>query len=586
MKRKSEITKKDIHEVIADSAIRSRNLYIFFGGVCLFFLLAGLSTPEEAFLDLSNNGIEIPFAGIQLPYIFFYTTAPLLLLIVQGHLYLNLAKHQQKRKNAMEQDNFDSELMTPFIFNFADKAPKHNDIRSLLFRILNYCVLSVLPILTFAILLFRITDYQDMTLILWYTITLVVSAIFVVSFIPGWSKSLRNVCCIAIFSVVVMCIYIIIYSNYSQIVNSDYAEYCGEQHILYTIPGAKVLTPGKISIPFYHKDSNEYSYTNYAGRSFVCADFTEADFKNQNFVGANFSKAQLNRIQLQGANLRDAELQDANLEEANLQGANLWNANLQGANLKKANLQRAILYFANLQNVILMSSEMQEAQLYFANLQGANLEKADLEESELYHANLQGANLRNAKMREAKLRGANLQGAYLHVAKMQESELEYANLQGAELEDAELQGAKLNHANLQGANLVGARLQRAQLRNAQLQGANLSFVKFKGASCKEEEVKNNGLSCIRVAVNKNTNLTKKNCNIGILSQDDIEKIMEEIPPSTKAIEISNLNSKTDYLNRKIGYLTIKKTTIENRIRQQLEMRVNKTADFTNAECEI
>ncbi|MCH9664953.1 MAG: pentapeptide repeat-containing protein, partial [Gammaproteobacteria bacterium] len=488
----------DINEVIADSAIHNRNLYIFFGGVCLFFLLAGLSTPEEAFLDLSNNGINIPFAGIHLPYIFFYTTAPLLLLIVQVHLYLNLAKHRQRRK-----DNSYPELMTPFTFDFADIASaedepyKHNDNLSLLFRILNYCVLSILPTLTFLCLLFRITDYQDMTLIIWNTITLALSAIFVVSFIPGWSKLPRNICCIHLYLVVVMGICIIIHDNYSQIVDSDD---CDGNNILYAIPGAKIFTPGKISIPSYHKDSNEYSYTNYAGRSFVCADFTNADFKDQTFVGANFNKAQLNRIQLQGADLENAKLQRADLLGAQLQGANLEDVNLLGADLQGAQLQGA----------------------------------------KLWRAQLQGADLQHA----------HLQGTYLLFAEMQGADLSLANLQGAYLDFAQLQGANLWRAQLQGANLVGAQLH--------------------GASCKDAPYAEDGLSRIRAAFTLNTRLTKENCSMDFLLHANIKKIMKEISLSTKAIEVS--------------YFTMEKTTIRNKIRQQLISRVDKKANFTYAEC--
>ncbi len=655
MKRKLEITKKDINEVIADSAIRNRNLYIFFSGVCLFFLLAGLSTPEEAFLDLSNNGINIPFAGIEFPYIFFYTAAPLLLLIVQVHLYLNLAMHRQRRKKAMEEDNFDSELMAPFTFDFADiasvkyKSPTKNYIRSLLFKFLNYCVLSILPTLTFASLLFRITDYQDMSLIIWNTITLVVSAIFVVSFIPVWSKLPRNIwniCCIVVYSAFVTYSCIIIYSNYSQIVYSDY--YCGENHFLYAIPVAKVFTPGKISIPFYHENSNEYSYTNYAERSFVCADFTAADFtaadfKNQNFERANFNKAQLNRIQLQGAylddaklqraELVDAQLQGANLNDANMRGANLYSADLQGANFLNAQMQDAILSEANLEGAYLDDANLEGTYLVEANLEGAYLWKANLEGAYLDYANLQGANLDHANLEGAYLTGANLQGTYLQgknleganleganlqgtdiqganldyanlqganltgahlqgahlrsaqlqgvdldfaqmqgvdldFAQMQGANLQGANLQGAELWRAQLQGADLEDAKLQGAELLGAQLQGANLWLAQMQGANILYSQLHGASCKVGSHVGNGLARIKAAVN--TKLTVDNCINGILSQGDIEEIMAEIPLSTRVIEIS--------------YSTIEKTTIGNKIRQQLMLRVDQKTDFSYAEC--
>jgi len=109
------------------------------------------------------------------------------------------------------------------------------------------------------------------------------------------------------------------------------------------------------------------------------ANFSEKDVstKPPNWSGKEEESPLVKGAPLRGRNLRYAYarrafLVNANLEKADLRGAILWGANLEKANLRGANLQGADLYLAYLQ----------KANLWGADLQGANLWGADLKEAE------------------------------------------------------------------------------------------------------------------------------------------------------------------------------------------------------------
>lgn len=117
---------------------------------------------------------------------------------------------------------------------------------------------------------------------------------------------------------------------------------------------------------------------NWSGKEEEITLVKGAPLRGRNLRYANAQGAFLVNADLQKANLYGAKLGWANLQGAKLQGAKLQEANLVAANLQKvnltwANLQRADLNGAKLQDAILMATDLQEAKLFGANLQRADL---------------------------------------------------------------------------------------------------------------------------------------------------------------------------------------------------------------------
>lgn len=461
----------EINKTVSDSASRYRNLCIFFDGVCLFFLFAALSTPEEAFLDLEASGINIPFAGIEVPYIFFYTLGPVLLLILQINLYINLYAHNKKMDIAPEDDSIkdfamllegdgikdrpmllkildaNKKMIRLLALNFTESIAFDDIVTKYLFTIITHCQLFILPILTFICLLVRIIDYQDASLIAFNISIFLIALMVMLFFIAATKSKLISFMYFFIYALYVSYIYffITLVSN-DDLVSDD----CLEPSILYSIPGTKLMTPGKIIIPYFKEYQSGYKYTNYDGRSFVCADFSYVNFNNQTFERADFTRASLVSTQFSGANLQEANLQEADLQGANLRGANLEGANLYGVDLQGANLQGANLQGANLRGANLRGANLQGAILVEADLQEVDLQEIILRGADITMANLQFTNLEGANLQGSDLTGANLQGAYIHAANLQGSSLHKANLRGAVLLNSNLYGAYMLNTNFNG----------------------------------------------------------------------------------------------------------------------------------------
>ena len=192
---------------------------------------------------------------------------------------------------------------------------------------------------------------------------------------------------------------------------------------------------------------------------FANLDGAELSTKPANWTGSGDEDeltaqiGQVKKARLSGMNLRYASADGAFLVKADLDGADLRMARLTGANLLGANLHGAKLGGANLQG----------ADLYDTNFQGADLQRANLQGTDLFGANLQDANLAHA----------NLQGTELEEADLRKATLSFANFQEANLAHANFQDANLAHAKLRGADLLGANLERANFTGAKLQGADL-----------------------------------------------------------------------------------------------------------------
>ncbi len=171
-----------------------------------------------------------------------------------------------------------------------------------------------------------------------------------------------------------------------------------------------------------------------------------------------------------------------------LKGAIFDFASLPKVDFTGAHLERASLDLVQVDGASLSNAQLQGAKLFGAHLQGAKLDGAELQNASLFGAHLQGASLLGAHLQGARLDNAQLQGASLRLAWLQHASLRDAQLQGASLKEAQLQSANPDGTQLQGASLEMAKLQGASLKNAQLQGASLDRSGFQHVQLDEAEL--------------------------------------------------------------------------------------------------
>jgi uncharacterized protein YjbI with pentapeptide repeats len=90
----------------------------------------------------------------------------------------------------------------------------------------------------------------------------------------------------------------------------------------------------------------------------------------------------------------------------------------------------------------------------------------------------------------------------------------------------------LDHAWFQGANLLLAQLQGATLTDAHLQGANLSTAQLQGANLKDAQLQGADLGQVNLTLSNITGVA-----LGIISEQYIEQLLENLPDSIKSPEL-------------------------------------------------
>ncbi len=185
--------------------------------------------------------------------------------------------------------------------------------------------------------------------------------------------------------------------------------------------------------------------------------------KGASLAGRNLRHAVLSHAFLVKADLRGADLGFADLRGANLMGAQLGGANLRGADLRKARLSWE-------------STERGDVKyLWNAEMSGADLTGADLRQAGMPE-NLSGIILQKARMEGTRLRGIRFENADLREANLKGSNLDRAVFKGARLTNANLAGANLSFANLAGADLRGVDFTKTRFNSTNFLGSDLNSV--------------------------------------------------------------------------------------------------------------
>jgi uncharacterized protein YjbI with pentapeptide repeats len=391
---------KEQHE---ETSKTIRRLIMVSIGYCFFCFLT-LAAPDNKLFEV-NALVKVPFANVQVPYVFFLILGPLVLIGITIYTQIFIEHWHILNEQIKFLDEF-REKTLPFLFNMGRYTP--DLISNFLFYWLTPLALFIFVWKSSAILIYIIA----------VLVTVILLLLKIRRFPIGNRRSFHyTFYWLILIFFIISCIPVIL--NPSII------------HRGLNLPGVNL------------------SKGNLRG-----VNFDKANLKN-----ANFKSADLSNASLKGANLRGAQLETASLERANLLRANLTYANLQKTLLREANFQETLLVEADLQDSVLVAADFENAHLWSANLQNAELGYAVLKNADLREANLQNAELGYAVLKNADLRGANLQKANLMAA-----ELQKANLRSAELQKANLRSAVLLGANLSGANLTGCyRLTQEQL---------------------------------------------------------------------------------------------------------------------------
>ena len=514
--------RKELLEEIKEST--ERNRYFFFIWVIFaFYVIVTTTAITDLQLLLPNSTITLPTFNIQLSLLGYFLVTPLLVLILHFNLLHNLDTHAYKLKKwAKEYPNEKPPrfLLQAFLFDLAilEQGAIFHTLTRLSMRLFFY----TLGPITIGIILWRFTDYQNLTITLVHLITFLFSLVMAViafkkvakafSLLPQikvkqenshqswldrcifikkiWNFILERGITEWILTIILLIIIGHMIDSSPKHNAVDFMDKSGSigweliNSRLYIPPNTSLINLDSHQKLKAELDGEGLNFKEWWKKHGVGINLCKRNLQGAILIGVDMRNAKLCGTNLSGANLSSADLQRSDLFSANLEGVNLTNANLQGADLTSAKLKGANLHLANLKNTSGLSSSdsLHGASLPFADLEGLNLSPAFLTNTVLTNAILKKADLRGANLKNTNLINAVLQGANLSSAELQRSDLFSAKLQGANLANANLQGANLSSAQLQEANLSSAKLQGSDLLSANLQGANLTNANLQGAN--------------------------------------------------------------------------------------------------------
>lgn len=431
---------------IAVTSVRTKNLFMFYLGICAFALMTATTITDFQLLSGAAK-IPLPIIKVEIRPTPLFVSGPFLVIGSYFYFLMYLTHLRRMVKNLIKvYPDIEDWRLYPWVFNmrnwfartiaFTTEYPLPAAVvgalwyRSLVLH--NVHLSSVLAALTvfamshFAILLFKVSRWTVAPRVAgWILFALFgSSAIWV-----GWNMP-------------------------------------------YLMDESVVLTRGLQEGRFYHG-----LLFRAANMPLISAE--KAGFIDTYLIGANLTGASLPGTKFLGANLKGAQLLAANLEGADFsrvpgkRPTDLTDANLTDANLRRANLREAVAKTAMLRGVDLI-----DADLRWANLSGANLQEAKLQGAKLKGTNLQGADLRGTVLEGAEMTGADLRKADLSRAVLKGADLRWADLGQATFRRADLEGADFRESILIGADLEGS--------------LNADPTKFEGALMDDDTIQPDG----------------------------------------------------------------------------------------------
>lgn len=281
-------------------------------------------------------------------------------------------------------------------------------------------------------------------------------------------------------------------------------------------------------------------FTN-GNRSFlVRADFRQAKMQQIKLDNAILVHADFSDANLDGGILKEADLRWANLSKALLRNTDLTQANLKYCNLNGTDFTDSQLNGADLDHAIGIEVDFTSADLRFANLTSVQFPRAKMINTDLQKANLTGAQLESSNFNNATLQSANFFEASLSDSVFDNANLESAKLKTAFIDEAKFLNTNLSKAEMQSvngykANFTDAKLMAAKLNNADLRSAIFTNANLTDASLDGADLAN---SVFDNAVLKRTNFGNSQLHGAMFRNSNLSGA---ILSNTKGFDLANLD---------------------------------------------
>ncbi len=409
---------KDIHNfegplsVVEEASKNARNAFFVMLLACVYVLLSVATTTDKA-LILNDTSSTLPIVGASIPIVYFYWSAPFLLLAlyVYFHLYLLRMFENLADLPAVYPDGRPlhkkaypwllSGLVCKYFKELRENRPPMSKPQVFLSILLSWVFVPF----TFLIMWFRYLPKHDW---IWTSIHCL---LFTFSISAGWSfykhvaETLKGNETKNIFlkGFMLRKITVPIPTRFTiinvAVIVATFALMLYSVHFLRKKPIIDFLI-SKTATMMMERDLPAKQYM-WVLPTWVSALLSEQDLsvKPSNWTGED--PAQLNRVK--GAKLDFVHLEQVVANDVFLAKAYLRYSRLEGAYMPRAHLEGAQMQVVHLEGALLTE----------AHLEGADLTKAHLEGADLTKAHLEGAHLTEAHLEDVYLRDTHLEGADL-----------------------------------------------------------------------------------------------------------------------------------------------------------------------------
>ena len=499
-----------LRDTVVDAAAVNGPLWVTYLGFLFYLATAAEAVTHE---DLfSENGVKLPFLGIELPLTSFFALGPALFLVMHAYILLHFVVFADKVRTFHRElevqicgeaggirERLREQLPNNIFIQFlaGPRSIRNGGVGWMLWLVA-WVSLVFAPLVMLTLFQLRFLPYHAEAITWWHRIALLIDAGLLIWLWPAISSagssdlgsmrrqhlvrwSFRATVCLPVAFVFLVATFpgetlhtalptIRFIPEKIFVPDGPPDERLVSLHELLLNGGVDLVArrprsvfPNVLVLP----DLDAIDRAKYDTDEKIIAARQTISLRGRHLEGAILINADL-----RGADLTGAFMQEAQLSEADLRGAHLDSAerNIAAQDIDhtrvlgeegKTQLQRASLSRAHLGGASLDSAQLQGADLWSAELQGVWFGQADLTGATLQDANLEGASFENVQ-----LLGTMLQRAHLGGAIFKQSRIQGASFQGAHLEGAYVTDSCVWRANLDDAMVAFARVTRPQAESA------------------------------------------------------------------------------------------------------------------------
>ncbi|MBI3230710.1 MAG: pentapeptide repeat-containing protein [Burkholderiales bacterium] len=479
---------KRLHNQVKESSDNNRQFFFAYLALMVFVQAMVIATTDKMLL-LPHEGIKLPLVDLMVPLLGFYWIVPFFVLALHFNFLHNLDSHHYKLmqwRYAFPDAKVPRSRVHAFLFDFA-VLERNTPMASLLHGINAFLCLYLGPV-TLALVLWRMTDYQDAGLTVLHTLAFLSNCLLVWKTTRGfranaeapaenltqwgdampcsgtngvsnantpstrvpaprqWSRwSLRVLTTLCMLFVLAQATLGIAIAKLS---SEQYGKWFGNMpsnrptnfsgYLQELMLPRLNIDPSDLL--FEVNDAKTKALAELAGQKDWVTWFHSAglglDLRQRSLRGAQLAHQFLPRTLFEGS-----QMEGANFTETDLQGSNFRHTKLDAADFSQAKLQASQFWFAQLRGAIFRQ---------------ANLSKASFEFAELNRVSFYGAYLFRTEFTQSVPQHADFRFSHLEATIFTSAQLELADFGSTQLDGAIFPGAQLLGTDFTDAKIAGA----------------------------------------------------------------------------------------------------------------------------------